>query len=136
MSEQRRKILQMLAEGKIDADEAERLLAALGSGTATEDAGASSDIVRKPKFLHILVQDGRDNVDIKVPIMLVKAGMKLGTLVPEKARAKLTGRLGMHGLDLDLNQLDSEKIDILLKALAESSIDIDSNNEKVRIYCA
>jgi hypothetical protein len=41
-----------------------------------------------------------------------------------------------HGLSFDLNSLDSEKIDILIKALTESSIDIDADNAQVKIFCA
>jgi hypothetical protein len=137
MSDRRKQILQMLADGKLNADEAERLLAALETGdpAAPEISECCSDSSQKPKFLHILVKDGRDNVDIKIPIMLVKAGMKLGSLVPEKARGKLEGHLGNKGLGIDLNQLNSENIDSIIKALMESSIDIDSDKEKVRIYC-
>lgn len=41
MSEERAKILQMVADGKINADEASRLLAALGDSTPEDDATAS-----------------------------------------------------------------------------------------------
>jgi hypothetical protein len=67
--------------------------------------------------------------------MLLKAGMKLGRLVPGKARAKVSSHLDELGLDVDLDRLDAKNIDVLLEALRESSIDIDSDKEKVRIYC-
>ncbi len=137
MSDQRRQILQMLADAKINADEAERLLSALekGASPAAETTEYCAESGKKPKFLHIQVQDDKDNVDIKIPIMLVKAGMKLGTLVPEKAKGMIIGRLGEQGLDINLNQLNSENIESIIKALTESSIDIHSDKEKVRIYC-
>jgi hypothetical protein len=143
MSDERKRILQMLAEGKISADEAERLLAALGERASAEtDAPEAVTVTRKPKFLHVKVQaepggnHRHKNVDIKVPIMLLKAGMKLGTLLPEDARAQLNTHLSEHGLNLDLSQLDSEKIDILIQALTESSIDIDADDAQVKIFCA
>lgn len=142
MSDERRQILQMLADGKINADEAERLLTALEAKKGSEETCAAAvPGGGKPKFLHIKVESdpgshgGHENVDIKIPLMLVKAGMKLGSLVPENARNKLNAHLGEKGFDIDLNQLDAEKIDIILQALTESSIDVDSENEKVRIYC-
>lgn len=44
MSEERAKILQMVADGKINADEASRLLAALGDSTPEDDAAASESV--------------------------------------------------------------------------------------------
>lgn len=144
MSEQRKQILQMLADGKINADEAERLLTALESGTETvaKNRSAVPGSGKKPKFLHIKVtsdkggRHGHENVDIKVPIMLLKAGMKLGSLMPEKARDKFSAHLNDKGIDLDMSKLGSGEIDLLVQALSESSIDIDADNEKVRIFCA
>ncbi len=142
MSDERKKILQMLADGKITADEADRLLTALENRTSSTAEAESVIVTRKPKFLHVKVhaESGgnhkHENVDIKIPIMLLKAGMKLGSLVPEEARAKFSSHLSEKGLDIDLNQLDSEKIDILIQALTESSIDIDSDKEQVKIFCA
>ena len=147
MSEQRKKILQMLAEGKINADDADRLLAALESKTEPSPEEAGPETGRqtkkgKPNFLYISVHGGpeghrkHENVDIKIPIILLKAGVKLGSLVPEKTRNKFHSHLSEHGLDLDLNNLDSEKLDILIQALAESSIDIVADNEVVSIRCA
>ncbi len=147
MSEQRKQILQMLAEGKISADEADRLLAALESKTesAPEEDGTATGAERKtkkPNFLHISVHGGsgghrkHENVDIKIPIMLLKAGVKLGSLVPEGTRSKFNAHLCDSGLDIDLNNLDSEKLDGLIQALSESSIDIVADDEVVSIRCA
>lgn len=143
MSDQRKQILQMLADGKINADEAERLISALEANRDTQTSTGEAARVSgsRPKFLHIKVEaepdshHGHENVDIKIPLVLIKAGMKLGSLVPEKARNKLNEHLGEKGFNIDLNQLDAEKIDVILQALTESSIDVNSDNEKVRIYC-
>jgi hypothetical protein len=143
MSDQRKQILQMLADGKINADEAERLLSALegSKGNATVESETIEGKGSKPKFLHIKVESepgndsGHENVDIKIPLILIKAGMKLGSLVPDSAKSKINAHLGEQGLNIDLNQLDGEKIDVILQALCESSIDVDSDKEKVRIYC-
>ena len=144
MSDERRQILQMLADEKISVDEAERLLAALGEDATPEPSipAVSGEPTKRPKFLHVKVQSEpgshhrHDNVDIKIPIVLLKAGIKLGSLVPQETRSKFHSHLADKGLDLDLNNLDAEKIDVLVQALTESSIDIDSDKEKVQIYCA
>ncbi|MEE8577648.1 MAG: hypothetical protein V3T31_10370 [candidate division Zixibacteria bacterium] len=143
MSEQRKKILQMLADGKISTDDAERLLQALNNADApSTESNEKSDSRSKPKFLCVKIKDESgagsksDNVDIKIPIMLLKAGMKLGSIVPKGTRSKFTSRLAEKGIDLDLEDLDSEKIECLIAALTESSINIDSEKETIRIFCA
>jgi len=142
MSEERKRVLQMLAEGKISADEAERLLTALDGSTAGETCCEGSS-GKKPKFLCVKVNcepgcqhhHRHENVDIKIPIMLLKAGVKLGSLLPEESRNKFKSHMSERGLDFDLSQLNSKNIDTFLDALCEQSIDIDADHEKVRIYC-
>lgn len=69
-------ILTMLQEGKITADEAERLLEALG----TEESNNSMRITHtpkkgeKPKMIKIEVRSDEDTVDINVPLSLAKFG--------------------------------------------------------------
>jgi hypothetical protein len=140
MSNEKRKILEMLAEGKISTDDAERLLSALGEQPPDESKGPKDP--KRPKYLHVLVNGdgsahgGRENVNIKIPLGLLRAGMKFKSLIPEKARAKVNAHLDEHGVDFDLNDMDAEKLEVFLNALTETSIDIDSNKETVKIYCA
>jgi len=151
MSNERRQILDMLSEGKIDADQAEKLLAALEThperGEEAAEEGDSGNgfgrqYGRKPKFLHVKVDGdgskhgGHEHVDIKVPLMLLKAGMKFKGLVPEKLRDKMSSKLGEHGVSLNLDAFDSDNIDELISALGESAIEVEADGEKVRIYCA
>ncbi len=140
MVEQRKKILEMLAGGTINADEAERLLAALESNNANQESQNTGTInTKKPKFLHVKVEkpqgDSHKNVDIKIPIMLLKAGMKLGSMIPESSKNEINAHLNDKGIHLDLNSIDSKDIDVIMTALSESSIDIDTETEKVRIFC-
>ena len=145
MGDERKRILEMLTSGKINVDEAERLLAALENNAASQpdDSVVSGNEKKKPKFLHVKVEAGpnhrgrhHENIDIKIPIILLKAGVKLGSVMPEKARGKFASHLSSKGLDADLMQLGSEDIDALIQALSESSLDIDDGGEKVRIFCA
>ena len=137
MSNERRQILQMLSEGKIDTDEAERLLDALNRGDQPQAAAVQPS--GKPKWLRVEVKcdpdehNGRENVNVKVPLSLLRAGVKLGSLMPEKARAKMTAHMGSHGIDL--GDLDADKLDGFIGALCECPIEVDSEKDKVRIYC-
>ena len=76
MHEERKKVLEMLAAGKITADEAERLLDRL-SGNASNPASAAQPPPSsaapgsaKPKYLRIVVdQPGRDQVNVAAPAL-------------------------------------------------------------------
>jgi len=155
MSEQRKKILEMLAAGTINAEEAERLLVAIENNASQtkEDFLNLKDLkdlknlkdlkkIKSPKFLHVKVEKEaginckHENVDIKIPIMLLKAGMKLGSMIPEGSKSQLNSHLSDKGIHLDLNNIDSKDLDVIMVALSESSIDIDTDKEKVRIFCA
>ena len=141
MIEQRKKILEMLAAGTINADEAERLIAAL-ENNSSEPKTQNQTTKKSPKFLHVKVENAagmnckHENVDVKIPIMLLKAGMKLGSMLPESSKNEINAHLNDKGIHLDLNNIDSKDIDIIMSALSESSIDIDTETEKVRIFCA
>ena len=146
MSEQKKKILGMLAEGKISVDDAERLLAAVERGEndrPSEAANSTGDERRAPKFLCVKVnaKDGKavpgkhDHVNIRIPIALIKAGVKLGAVLPDSAKRKVSGKLGEHGIALDLNNLSGESLDEFLAALTETHIDIDDEDETVKICC-
>ncbi len=137
MSNERRQILQMLADGKIDTDEAERLLAALGRSDQAEPAPPEAN--GKPKWLKVEVNcdpqthSGRQGVNVRVPLALLKAGVKLGSLMPEKARSKMTGHLDSHGIDIA--NMDAKQLDGFINALCECPIEVDSEKDKIRIYC-
>ncbi len=77
--EERMKILEMVSNGTISLDEADRLLEALGN---TDTVSAETRPVgRNPKWLKVRVTDtasNRPRVNISIPVMLVKAALKLG----------------------------------------------------------
>ncbi len=139
MSEERRRILDMLQEGKITADEAERLMDAMGNTTGQTAAPEACCVPKKKaKYLCVLVEPkvaGKDRVNIKIPLLLVKAGAKLGAMMPNGTQSKISGALKEKGFDIDLNKMDSETIDAFIEALTQTSIDVDDTKEVVRIYC-
>lgn len=146
MSEERKQILKMLADGKIGVDEAERLLEAVAGNEKPEDNKQVDHRQEKssgtPKYLRVVVEPKADStghthkkVNVKIPIMLIKAGMKLGAVLPEHARDRIGGKLKESGLDVDLKNLDGEALDEVMKALQTMSIDIDEDDERVRVYC-
>jgi hypothetical protein len=79
----------------------------------------------------VLVDSSKgDKVNIRVPLSLVRAGIKLKAVMPEHARQQLSEK----GIDLsNLGGLEGEE---LLQALRELNVDVDAaDGDKVRIFC-
>jgi len=141
MSENRRQILQMLSEGKITADEAERLIAAVEKEAAMPAATSSSG-GGKPKYLRVLIEaqdkfraDSPTKVNIRVPMQLLRAGVRLSSLIPPEARERANAAMREKGVNFDLGQLKPENLDELLEQLNDLQVDMDDERAKVRIFC-
>ncbi|MEU5552049.1 hypothetical protein ABZ738_19960 [Micromonospora sp. NPDC047793] len=140
MNEQRRQILQMLADGKITADEAEQLIGALEreqpeSPTATTLTRPKA----RPKYLRVMVttqdEDGPGRVNIRVPLQLLRAGVRLTSLVPPQALSKVNVELAKSGVPIDLTQLKPQHIEDLVEQLDDMTIDVDQSEAKVQVFC-
>lgn len=148
MSEDRARILNMLADGKITAAEAENLLDALESRASAATApaeGAAATVVGDPqpllnalpKYLFVKVDSAQgDRVDVKVPIALVRSGLKLTSLIPPQAMEEINEQMLGKGISIDFNNLKPEDIDDLVQALREMEVNVDSaTGDTVRVYC-
>ena len=146
MNENRRQILQMLAEGKITTDEAERLLAATDKAPASAAAAASDEAAprraNRPKYLRVMVdtEEGRagdkpTKVNIRVPMQLLRAGVRLSSLIPEQARDKVNAAMHKQGVAFDLSQLKPENIEDMIEQLGDLTVDVDQEKTKVHIFC-
>lgn len=133
MSRERSKILQMVAEGTITPEEGEALLERIDGGqtaTAVEDEVEHEEAGKGPiKYLRVVV-DGSDKVNVRVPIGLIRTGIKLSTLIPLHAGE----HLAEHGIDLSqFNNMDSDE---LMDALRELRVDVDSEDgDVIRVFC-
>jgi hypothetical protein len=137
MNEERKKVLEMLAEGKISADEAERLLETLESQATDKSpqTALTKTLNNLPKYLFVKVDsvDG-DKVNIRVPLKLIKAGIKLQALLPQDAQVKVNAKLNEKGINLD--DFKAENFKDILDALTEFELNVDDKKgDKVRIYC-
>jgi len=142
MSAEQRKVLDMLAAGKITTEEAEQLLGRLSSaaapeaaceGEATSSAGGTEGEQRPkaPRFLRVVVDSpDRDSVNIRVPFGLIRTGLKLSTMMP----GRVSRRLAERGIDFShLGKLDDEALIVELAAL---QVDIaGEDGETVRVFC-
>ncbi|MBF4509925.1 MAG: hypothetical protein ISP10_05595 [Aeromicrobium sp.] len=146
MSEDRKRILGMLAEGKITAEEADLLLDSLGTPASeatpsrepmpSDDWPTGPSATGTPKFLYVKVT-GKDTVDVKVPLGLLRAGLKLTSLIPPQAMDQISESMGEHGMSIDFNNLKPEDIEELIQSLREMEINVHSaDGDNIRVFCA
>ncbi|MFJ9676683.1 SHOCT-like domain-containing protein [Streptomyces sp. NPDC101194] len=142
MNEQRRQILQMLAEGKITADEAERLIDALERQRPESPAGAAPRPKSRPKYLRVVVNseddsggDGPSRVNIQVPLQLLRAGVRLASLVPPQALTKVNAELNKSGVPIDLTELKPQHLEELIEHLDDVIVDVGDADGKVQVFC-
>jgi hypothetical protein len=139
MNEQRKDILGMLAEGKITPDEAEQLIAALERDQPPVAASSEARPKAKAKYLRLVVdtiengEPGR--VNARVPLQLLRAGVRLAALIPPQALARANAELGRSGVPFDLTQLKPEQLEALVEQLDEVTLEVDQPDAKVRVFC-
>ncbi len=149
MNEHRRQILQMLSEGKISADEAERLIAAMDappSFATFSDAGSSGEGKPRPKYLRVVVDSEEDSghegptkVNVRVPMQLLRAGVRLAGLIPAPALRRANNAMQEQGIPIDLTQIKPENLEELVEHLNDLTVDVDQKDAntkvKVRVFC-
>jgi SHOCT-like protein len=132
MSEETRKVLEMLSSGKITVQEAEQLL------TAVKVASQNEEKTAEPRYFRILVnkpaRDGKkaENVNIKVPITVVRGGLRLSSVFPGllgKKKIQLD-----NGTELDLSKIHYADLEAMIKDIGELTVDVDGDAQ-VRIRC-
>jgi hypothetical protein len=140
MSVETRKVLDMVAEGKITAEDAEKLLAKLEASSGAEQATpetappAEKSGFRRVRFLRIEVDEpGRKQVNIRMPLAFAFAGRSLLGVLP----VNITEKLKERGIDLDQLRASSKMNDEEKQTLLEQlNIHVDKGDgKKVRIFC-
>ncbi|MGI5488633.1 SHOCT-like domain-containing protein [Microtetraspora malaysiensis] len=140
LNEQRKDILDMLAEGKITAEEAEQLIAALERDRPPVAASLDARPKGKAKYLRVVV-DGFDEdggsarVNIRVPLQLLRAGVQLAALIPPQALTRANAELHKSGMPFDLTQLKPEQLEAFVDHLDELTVEVDGPDGQVRIFC-
>jgi len=118
-SDERLKILKMIEEEKISAEEGARLLTALGKQERKRSAAPTSE----SGWLRVHVTDlnsGKSAVNVNVPMRLVNVGLRLGArFVPD-----------MEGLDVE------ELAEALRQGVTGKIIDVidEDEGQRVEVY--
>ena len=139
MDENRKKILEMLAQNKITVDEAERLMQLVDEPEVKE---AKRETVKKsPKYLRVTIKPGEgggsedfEKVNVRVPMALIRAGVKFSSLIPDEAAGKVDAAIKEKGIDFSLKNLKDDDLEQLIEALSDLEVDIEGGKGKVNVY--
>ncbi|MGB3479974.1 MAG: hypothetical protein WBB67_12550 [bacterium] len=108
MSEERKKILDMVAQGKLTPEEADRLL------------GAIKESRERARFFRVRVYNenkSKPKVKVDIPISVLKLASKIGTafkgVVPEGHKVNI------HGKEIALDEFSPEMLDEIVESLSE-----------------
>ena len=137
MSEEKRRILDMIQAGKITAAEGMELFAALEEGEQKEVPAVSQSLSNR--FLRVRVDNAKSKVNVNIPLGLLKATSKLVNMgmgfIPEEAR------LEMQKKGVDVSKIDFEElVDLIDKGLVDGKlVEVDAEDPhdgrtKVEVY--
>ena len=143
MNEDRMKILEMLSNGKISAQEAEKLISALDKieepvvSMQTIDANVPESPGGE-KYLYVIVQPkaGKESekVSVKIPLAILKAGINIAALMPKDTQESIDSSLKEKGVEFNLSDIDPKNIEVFLKAIEDLSIDVENENSYIKVF--
>jgi hypothetical protein len=123
-TEERMKILNMIREGKINAEEGAKLLTALGDSQKSSRSPASKT-QGEPRWFRVRVTDlvnGKTKVSVNIPIGLMEWGMQIGAqFAPEVGdldfeQLKEMLQSGVEGKVVDvIDEEDGEHVEIFIE---------------------
>lgn len=144
MTDNQKKILEMLAENKISADDAYRLLNALDNGESRQENAVNTEpeVKSKYKYLRVTALPNEEHedatkaarVNVRVPLSLIRAGFKLTSLIPTEAMDKMNFALRDKGINFDMRNIKPEHIEELIEALGDMEVDVLSGPQKVKVF--
>ncbi len=121
-SEERMKILQMIQEGKITAEDGAKLLAAISEAPKRRSRIVSR--TRDSRFMRVRVTDtasGKTKVSVNLPLGLVDAGLNIASnFIPDMgvdAAEEISAAIneGLTGKIVDVMDEDGEHIEIYIE---------------------
>jgi len=107
-SEERLKVLQMIQDGKITAEEGMRLLEALGQKPSTQSEPAKTPPPRTARWFRLRVVDtnsGKVRVNVRMPVSVINAGVKMGARFSPEVEGLKTSELLEHIRAGDMGQI-------------------------------
>jgi hypothetical protein len=81
---------------------------------------------------------GPTTVNVRVPMQLLRAGVRLASLIPQQTHDQVDEALNRHGVPLTLSQIKPENLEELIDHLEDLTVDVDGkdgNTTKVHVFC-
>jgi len=124
-SEERMKILKMVEEGKVSAEDGAKLLAALNESRKPPTPPAANPSGGEARWFRVRISDlasGRTTTTVNIPLGLVNAGMKMGArFVPNWDSGQMEAltealKSGASGKIVDVTDEDKgERVEIFVE---------------------
>jgi hypothetical protein len=100
---------------------------------APRDGGAA-------RYLRVLVDanddaEGSAKVNVRVPMRLLRAGVRLAGVIPGRARDQVNEALRKEGIAFDINKLTPDNLEDLVGQLRNLTVDVDNERARVRVFC-
>ncbi len=141
MTDKRKKILEMLAQDKISIDEASKLLELTDQSEEESVEEVPGYGKKKPKYLRVVIKPTEnanggefERVNIRVPMSLIRAGVKFSSLIPDNAANQVDSALKEKGINFNLRNIKDEDIERLLESLSDLEVDIEGGQGKVNVF--
>jgi hypothetical protein len=75
-----------------------------------------------------------ERVNVRVPIKLIRAGIKFASLLPKDVQGKVDDALKESGISLDFSQIKEENMEEIVESLRDLTVDVEGK-ERVRVFC-
>lgn len=125
MSQEKLRVLELIQEGKVNAEQGLELIQAMESGAKETPSGSSDRVFR------VKVDGDKTKVNVNIPMRLVRVASKFVGLgmnfIPPEARSEMDKR------GIDLSEIDfKELVDLIDQGLVDGKlvdIEVDDPNE-------
>lgn len=126
MREEIKKILKMIEDGHITAEEGEKLIEALDEQKSEVSLYHSQGSSSNPRFIKVrIAEEGKNKVNVTIPISLVEVGLKIGAKIGPKFAPETEV----------LQEIDFEE---LMQAIREGArgklVDIQDDDNQVEVF--
>ncbi len=81
---------------------------------------------------------GPTTVNVRIPMQLLRAGVRLAGLIPKQAHDQLDAAFVQHGVPITLSQIKPENLEELIDHLEDLTVDVDGkdgNSTRVKVFC-
>ncbi len=137
MADEVRKILDMLETGKINAEQANKLIAALGTASSKPEPASTSTNGRWLKIRVFETGAQKPKVNVNLPLGLLKILVKFGTKFSGNIPEPVTRELSEKGIHVNFNDMSPEQLEELFSELTKFGptklVDVDEGQEHVEI---